>query len=153
MKLSFSTRGWDDISWDEMLDIAVDMHFDGIEVYNLHLTPELIQRGGPFHRYNTQATARVLHEKKLEIPVFDTSIDIAAEDGGVGNASRNAENRDDYIRLLKELIDAASNMSVRYVSVKAEYENEALVRENLDILLPYAEEKGIAILMKTCIQQ
>ena len=150
MKLSFSTRGWDDISWDEMLDIAVDMHFDGIEVYNLHLTPELIQRGGPFHRYNTQATARVLHEKKLEIPVFDTSIDIAAEDGGVGNASRNAENRDDYIRLLKELIDAASNMSVRYVSVKAEYENEALVRENLDMLLPYAEEKGIAILMKTC---
>ncbi len=150
MKLSFSTRGWDDIGWDEMLDIAVDMHFDGIEVYNLHLTPELIQRGGPFHRYNTQATARVLHEKKLEIPVFDTSIDIAAEDGGVGNASRNAENRDDYIRLLKELIDAASNMSVRYVSVKAEYENEALVRENLDMLLPYAEEKGIAILMKTC---
>ena len=150
MKLSFSTRGWDEISWEEMLGIAVDMHFDGIEVYNLHRTPELIQRGGPFHKYNTQATARALHEKKLEIPVFDTSIDIAAEDGGVGNASRNAENRDAYIRLLKELIDAASNMSVPYVSVKAEYENEAMVRENLDMLLPYAEEKGIAILMKTC---
>ena len=145
MKLSFSTRGWTEIGWEEMQDIAVDMHFQGIEVYNLHQTPELIQRGGPFHQYNTQATARGLREKKLEIPVFDTSIDISTEDGGVGNAERNASDRDSYIRMLKELMDVARNMGVPYVSVKAESDNEALVRENLDMLIPDAESSGITL--------
>ena len=35
MKLSFSTRGWGDLSWEELLDSALDMKFTGIEVYNL----------------------------------------------------------------------------------------------------------------------
>ena len=35
MKLSFSTRGWPELSWQEMMDTALDMHFAGIEVYNL----------------------------------------------------------------------------------------------------------------------
>ena len=30
MKLSFSTRGWGDLSWDELLDSALDMMFTGI---------------------------------------------------------------------------------------------------------------------------
>ena len=35
MKLSFSTRGWKDITWDRFLDIAEEMDFSGIEVYKL----------------------------------------------------------------------------------------------------------------------
>ena len=35
MKLSFSTRGWPNLSFDEMLDVAVDMGFSGVEVYDL----------------------------------------------------------------------------------------------------------------------
>ena len=35
MNLSFSTRGWGDLSWDQMLQEAVDMRFGGVEVYNL----------------------------------------------------------------------------------------------------------------------
>ena len=31
MKLSFSTRGWPYLSWDEMLDTASEMGFSGIE--------------------------------------------------------------------------------------------------------------------------
>ena len=30
MKLSFSTRGWPDLSWDEMIQCALDMGFAGI---------------------------------------------------------------------------------------------------------------------------
>ena len=45
MKLSFSTRGWGDLSWDELLDSALDMKFTGIEVYNLFKFPELTDRG------------------------------------------------------------------------------------------------------------
>ena len=32
MNLSFSTRGWPELSWDEMIDTALDMGFAGIEV-------------------------------------------------------------------------------------------------------------------------
>ena len=149
MKLSFSTRGWTEIGWEELQKIAVDMHFQGIEVYNLHQTPELISKSGPFHKYHTQATARGLKENKLEIPVFDTSIDISLEDGGIGNAAPNAENREGYITILKDMMDTAKNMSVSYVSVKAEYENEEMIRRNLDELIPAAEERGLSILLKT----
>ena len=150
MKLSFSTRGWSEISWEEMQNIAEDLKFAGIEVYNLHQSPELISRGGPFHKYNTQATARTLRENHLEIPVLDTSIDLSMQDGGVGNSAPNAENREGYIAILKDLMDVARNMSVPYISVKAESENEPMVRENLDELVPYAEERNLTILIKTC---
>ena len=35
MKLSFSTRGWGDLRWEELVESALDMRFSGIEVYNL----------------------------------------------------------------------------------------------------------------------
>ena len=35
MRLSFSTRGWAHMSWDEWVDAAVSTKFEGIEVYNL----------------------------------------------------------------------------------------------------------------------
>ena len=35
MKLSFSTRGWPKLTWEEMLETALDMGFSGVEVYNL----------------------------------------------------------------------------------------------------------------------
>ena len=44
MRLSFSTRGWGDLSWEEMMDAALDMKFTGIEVYNLWKFPELLYR-------------------------------------------------------------------------------------------------------------
>ena len=56
MKLSFSTRGWTDLCWEEMLQTAKDMGFSGIEVYNLHKQDTLLDRGGAFHKYNLTAT-------------------------------------------------------------------------------------------------
>ena len=80
MNLSFSTRGWLEESWESNIQTALDMRFGGIEVYNVHKTPALTDRGGPFHKYNTAATIRQLREKKLQIPVFDTSCDISHDD-------------------------------------------------------------------------
>ena len=55
MKLSFSTRGWPALTFDEMLEVATDMGFSGVEVYNLAKFDPLLQKGGPFHKYNTAA--------------------------------------------------------------------------------------------------
>ena len=79
MKLSFSTRGWPNLSFEETLDVANDMGFSGVEVYNLTKFDPLTDKGGPFHKYQAAATARQLREKQLSIPCFDTSCDISSE--------------------------------------------------------------------------
>ena len=83
MKLSFSARGWPDLSWDELMDIVSENGFDGIETYHISAAPQLFDKGGPFHMYSIASTYRTLMQKKLTIPCFDTSLDIATADDEV----------------------------------------------------------------------
>ena len=82
MKLSFSTRGWADHSWDELVSTALEMDFSGIEIHNPITNAAFTGKGGPLDRYNTQATARALRDKGLSIPAFDSSVDISAGSSG-----------------------------------------------------------------------
>ena len=91
MRLSFSTRGWAHMSWDEWVDADISTKFEGIEVYNLPGSPDLTERSGPFHKYNMAATVRQLHEKNLSIPCLDTSYDISDEEKEFIPAIREAE--------------------------------------------------------------
>ena len=135
MKLSFSTRGWPGLSFDEMIETAVDMGFSGIEVYNLSNFDGLIDRGGPFHKYNTTATVRRLREMDLTVPCFDTSIDISLGESVLDS--------------VKSLMDIAFNAHVPYVVVCALNDNEDTVYSMLESLLPHAEKTGVSILVKT----
>ena len=135
MKLSFSTRGWPGLSFDEMIETAVDMGFSGIEVYNLSNFDGLIDRGGPFHKYNTAATVRRLREMDLTVPCFDTSIDISLGESVLDS--------------VKSLMDIAFNAHVPYVVVCALNDNEDTVYSMLESLLPHAEKTGVSILVKT----
>ena len=135
MKLSFSTRGWPGLSWDEMLETATDMGFSGVEVYNLTNFDPLMDKGGPFHKYNTAATARKLREKHLEIPCFDTSCDITTD--------VSAKEK------ILSLIEIAHNTRVPYVVVCALKENEERAISLLEELVVAAEAKDVAILVKT----
>ncbi|MBQ7785356.1 MAG: AMP-binding protein [Clostridia bacterium] len=136
MRLSFSTRGWSHLSWDECLDVGVNMNFEGVEVYNLPKFPELTERSGPFHKYNMASTVRQLREKKLVIPCFDTSCDLSS-------------NEENFVPSLKELIQIARQMQVPYVTVVALRDDEELVRDRLAKLLDDAEQAGVTILIKT----
>ena len=135
MKLSFSTRGWPGLSFDEMLETAVDMGFSGVEVYNLPNFDPLMEKGGPFHKYNTAATARQLREKGLSIPCFDTSLDVSSDKSAKDTAIR--------------LIEIARDVKVPYVVVCALTENEDAVYEALAALLPTAEAMDVTVLVKT----
>ena len=135
MKLSFSTRGWPDFSWEEMTETAKQMNFAGIEVYNLHKDPRLTDKSGPFHKYHTAATVRQLREDKLAVPCLDSSCDLSAEESCLED--------------VKLLMEAAHNAKVPYVVVCALRDQEDKVCENLNALLPLAEKLDIAILMKT----
>jgi len=135
MNLSFSTRGWPELSWEEMMELAEDMGFGGIEVYNLPKFDPMLDRSGPFHTYQAAATVRQLREKKLTIPCFDTSYDLSSDP--------------DCVKWLRTLMEVAKNTRVRYVSAVALTDSEETVRENLTALLEDAREKDVTILIKT----
>ncbi len=135
MNLSFSTRGWPKLSWDEMLQTALDMGFSGVEVYNLPKFDLLSDRSGPFHKYQTAATVRQLKEKKLSIPCLDTSWDISSDLTSVAT--------------LSDVLQAAHNTRVPYVACCALIENEDVVRNHLRALLPLAERLDVTLLLKT----
>ena len=135
MNLSFSTRGWGDLAWEELLETAQDMHFSGLEIYNPHKNPMLTQRSGPFHKHYCAATVRQLREKKLSIPCLDTSCDISS-DLSAGE-------------VLTEMLSLARDTRVPCVSCCALTNNEEQVHRVLSNLLPMAEELGVSLLLKT----
>ena len=65
MKLSFSTRGWQHLSWEELITAAEESGMNGIELYDLFKRGDLIDRGCPFDRYRAATTVRQLREKGL----------------------------------------------------------------------------------------
>ena len=127
MKLSFSTRGWGDLSWEELVESALDMKFSGIEVYNLQKFPHLTGRGGPFHKHTVAAAVRQLRDQKLTIPCLDTSMDIS-------ESTANAD-------VIAQLMDYARDARVPYVVCWASSENEAMIRANLERLLSLAAKR------------
>ena len=135
MNLSFSTRGWPGLSWDEMVSTALEMGFSGVEVYNLPKFPALCDRSGPFHKYNTAATVRRLKELELKIPCFDTSCDLTTD-------PQAAET-------LSSLLEVAHNCRVPYVVCCALQEKEEAVYNALSALLPKAQKLEVTILLKT----
>ena len=135
MNLSFSTRGWPDLTWDEMIQTALDMGFTGIEVYNLPKFDPMLEKGGPFHKHKVAATVRQLRDQKLTIPCFDTSVDLSESPA--------------CAEVLTELMRTAHNAHVPYVAACALSDNEELVRRNLAQLVTAAEQTGVSILIKT----
>lgn len=133
MKLSFSTRGWWQEGWDELVSTAAEMRFNGIEIYNVLRQKELIGKGGPFHKYNVVSTARELRSKGLSIPVFDTDCDLSADGADE----------------LRRCIDIAGDMSVEYVAADCKSPNMEVIYSALEELIEFAEEKGVTILIKT----
>ena len=79
MKLSFSTKGWHNNTFEEFCEIAKDLNFKGIELHNIH-NRLFTDKDGAFHDYTAAATARRLYEKKLSIPCFDTSCDLSSNE-------------------------------------------------------------------------
>ena len=135
MNLSFSTRGWNSLSWDEQVRDAVDMGFQGIEPYNIQEFSSLSGRGGAFHGYSLNETQRELKKNRLILPCFDTSIDLSM-----------VLESDEKIKFL---IHTASSMKVRYVAFCVLQDSEENVRANLENILSLAREENVCILIKT----
>ena len=136
MRLSFSTRGWTDLAWGDILDSAYEMRFAGVEVYNVFKTHELVEKGGPFSKREIMSTARDLRDKKLSIPCFDSSNDISSDSKAM---------LDDMTRLIR----LAADMRSPYVCAFAKELDLGTIEGNLDVLIPEARAAGVTILIKT----
>ena len=134
MNLSFSTRGWNSLSWDEQVHDAVEMGFQGIEPYNIQEFPSLSGRGGAFHAYKQIETVREMKRNKLTLPCFDTSIDLSLP-------------IEEYEKT-ECLIHAAATMKVPYIAFCALHDDEERINTNLKAILEMAGNE-VCILVKT----
>ena len=135
MNLAFSTRGWNHIEWIKQMEDAFEMKFRGIEVYNLHKTASLTDKGCAFHKYNRNETDRIMREYQIQIPCLDSSEDITLE-----NTDPDA---------VRKLLEIAGSMRIPYVSVSALQDHEDNVRRFLQTVLPDAAAQKVTLLIKT----
>ncbi len=139
IKLSFSVKGWNDVSWQEFTDLAVENDFRGID-----LLPDsseyLFEKAGAFDKYNCGATVRAMKDKGISIPCISYDLDIASCD------------TDTNAKKIRNYIDFAKNVSVPYISVCA-LKNRDRAKENviacIGKVLDYAKSNGVTVLMET----
>ena len=140
MKLSFSTKGWHENTFEEFCDIAVDLKFEGIELHNIN-NRLFTDRDGAFHDYAAAATLRRLYEKKLQLPCIDTLCNLSDD-------SLEEVTLDE----IRRCIAIAGNLHIPNIRLKAyAAEDSALegIARRIETVLPEAEEKGVTLLLET----
>ena len=143
MKLSFSTKGWHNSTFEEFCKIAKDLKFKGIELHNIH-NRLFTDKDGAFHDYAAAATVRKLYEMKLSLPCIDSICNPAEK-----------EDRENSIKEILECITIASNLKIPYVRLRCQGnesrdENIANLVNVINAVLPKAEEKNVTLLIETC---
>ncbi len=134
MKLSYSTRGWYSLSFQDYADIAKEMNFAGYELYDLFKHEEYFAKGGPLDPYAVRSTMRSLRDAGVEMVNLDTSLDLGRE-GSLETALWT--------------VQKAGSMGVGFVSAEAMNDNETLIRESLKEILKAAKKENVVFLMKT----
>ncbi len=142
MKLSFSTKGWHNSTFDEFCDTAVRLEFGGIELHNVN-NRLFTDKDGAFQDYKAAATSRRLYEKGLQIPCIDMLCDIGAP-----------AKTDVAIEEFLKCISIASSLNIPYIRVKAEMAVDSDAAKAAVItftkkVLPVATDKKITILLET----
>ena len=140
MKLSFSTKGWHNSSFEDFCDIAETLKFGGIELHNIN-NRLFTDRNGAFQDYSAAATLRMLYDKKLSIPCIDTISDISV-----------ADEKQNAIDETMRCFEIAKFLHIPYIRLKSRTESEKGIEcaeEFISEILPTAEEYGIALLLET----
>ena len=104
MKLSFSTRALTDYNWEGFQQLAKNVEFQGIELYDVN-DPVLSAKGSAFDPAMITATRRKLVENNLTIPCIDTVSDISDPD--LTNVS---------IDEIEKAIGIAASLKVEHIS-------------------------------------
>ena len=140
MKLSFSTKGWHNRTFDDFCEIAKDLRFSGIELHNVSNTL-FTDKDSAFQEYATAATLRKMYEQKITIPCISSICDISDE--------KTVESATAEVR---ECIRIAKNLHIPYIRVRANKHDDGdteRVEKFLSNILPECEEIGVTLLIET----
>lgn len=140
MKLSFSTKGWHNRTFDDFCEIAKDLRFSGIELHNVSNTL-FTDKDSAFQDYATAATLRKLYEQKIAIPCISSICDISDE-----------KTVDSATAEIRECIRIAKNLHIPYIRVRANKHDDGdtdRVEKFLANILPECEEIGVTLLIET----
>lgn len=138
MKLSFSTKGWHENTFEEFTNIANELHFEGVELHNIS-NRLFTDKNGAFHDYTVASTKRSLYEKNLKIPCIDSICDI----------SKDTETA---IAEIEKCIEIAKNLNTPNIRIKASSDGET-AKENaktvISSVIETAERNNICLVMET----
>ncbi len=144
MKIAFSTLGCPDFDWNEICSMAKDLGFSGIELRGLGGNMFSL-KGNVFSDSEIEKTIQDLKKRNLEVPCISS-----------GCALCYADKREETAQEIKKYIDLAQKLGSSYIRLlgdetaepKGEVDDE-VVLETLNLLVPYAEEKGVTLLVET----
>ena len=134
MKLSYSTRGWYDMPFEDLISASWEMRFSGIEFYDLYKHTELFEKGAPLNKYNADALLRQLRDKGIQAVCLDTSVDLT---------------KDDAEAALLWTIEKAGSFKVPFVTAEVMSDAEDKAKELIARLIPLAKDNKVCLLIKT----
>ncbi|AEM74203.1 sugar phosphate isomerase/epimerase family protein [Caldicellulosiruptor acetigenus] len=144
MKISFSTVGCPNFTWDEILAAAKDFGYDGIELRGLGDELE-VYKAEPFSPENLPSTKKRLKELNLEISCLATSCYIF-----------DKSYQENTLESAKAHLELAKNLSCKYIRVlgdrwitPGEDVNREFVKDMLCNLCDMAKEYGVDVLIET----
>ena len=144
MKFSFSTLACPGYTWADIYSMAKDLGFDGIEVRGLGNDIFDASKNMPFSPRLLPATKQKLASLRLTIPCLSSGC--CLRDGAT----------DETVAEVRAYIEAAESIGTPYVRVLGDLNpapdgevDDEKVLSALRALLPYAEEKGVTLLVET----
>ncbi len=140
MKLSFSTKGWHDNSFEEFCDIAENLKFSGIELHNVN-NRLYTDKNGAFQEYSAASTLRLLYNKNLSIPCIDTICDISIP-----------EEKENALKEIERCFEIAKFLHIPYIRLKSRTETKdgiVCAEDFISSVLPAAEEYEVTLLLET----
>ena len=154
MKLSYTIRKWKDLSWDELVQAALDARLTGLEIEDVN-SPIFQDKTGPANPELSSRTRRALAARKLSVPCVNTTADLTDPEfadefmecltlavnlnvPSIGVHS-NSEDQDQVISQVRELLDKIGNKPVSIlIETKEAFANTSRLR---DILNHFADDR------------
>ncbi len=144
MKLCFSTLGCPELGFRDMLSIAKDLGYDGVEMrglLNVIEAPDMRE----FSHENIEETLRVLKRMGLQIPILTTACYVSKEDIWP-----------ETFDMAKRYIDLAARLGSRGIRFLGDVAvgptlpvDDALVVSHMQEICDYAEGTGVYALLET----
>ena len=139
MKLSYSIRGWQDLSWAEHFELSKEMGFSGFELSYQGDEMEAILKAPNASEYR-QALLRRLNELNLTIPCIT-----------VGRNFGDILVREEVMARAVDCLRLAGMMKIPYVHLRADKYGYSLDEDSmvaaLKQLIPYAEKNNVIFLV------